>query len=274
MTSKNTTRLARLLALSICSMLLFVTTLSASAVSADKIAKYQLNTATIYPATIFSDEAAMVLVSGHRGEVELGTEDFEERYIAQDWSVNGGKATSFTETFEEDGVLYGFAFFEPEAPGTYTITVTYRRDVWLQNKWRAFVNAYTTRTVEVVVVDASKRPPTLADSDKNKISISDKVVTVGTKVYLSASGDQFDVETSRLGVGSTRYVPARWALSGYEGTFASGTMQAQVEPLRVGNYIYSVYFQKQEWNGKAWVNLVGKYDVKWLLFRVEKEDIA
>ncbi|MGN7411165.1 S-layer homology domain-containing protein, partial [Paenibacillus sp. SAF-068] len=150
---------------------------------------------------------------------------------------------------------------------------TFQKQKWNGTHWLDVIGETDTKTT-LVTVTAPTNPtnptdPTNANTDSNKVGVSQNSVTMGEAITLTAEGDRQSVEGAVAG--DERYVPVSWISTeiGKVGTFIknnNGSYTAIYRPAVAGSYTVTAIFQKQTWNGTAWVS--GTSDRKTTMVRV------
>ncbi|WP_255314420.1 immunoglobulin-like domain-containing protein [Bacillus sp. FJAT-26390] len=112
--------------------------------------------------------------------------------------------------------------------------------------------ATDTKTFTLTV----KALPPMVSAQNNSLGADVYTITVGGSLSLQATGDR----QSAAGIvdGEERYIPTAWASTegGKAGSFIlnGGSYKDVYETSTVGKYTVTAAFQKQIWNGTAWVN--------------------
>ncbi len=202
------------------------------------------NRLVVSPSSAVVGQTVIITAEGYRQNI-TPTIIGDERYYPTTWSsTEAGKSGVFTVS----GQVYQSSY-TPAAPGVFTITATYQKQVWDGTSW---VNGVTdTNTAAVTVILAP-----IASAANNTLALNVPSITVGGTVTITAAGDRQNAMGTVLG--EDRYYPTTWSSteSGKSGIF---TVNGQVysagyKTTLVGDYTITATFQKQIWNGTAWTN--------------------
>ncbi|WP_158630170.1 S-layer homology domain-containing protein [Cohnella sp. AR92] len=231
------------------------TTVTVSAAAEPNKANAGNNKVNASPDSVTSGGTVTLTAEGDR-QADDGTIAGDERYVPVSWrSTESGK----TGTFTKDGNGSYTASYKPSAAGDYTVTATFQKEKWNGTAWVAVTGTTDTKTITVTAT------ATTADANSNVVNASPSSVTTGRTVMLTAGGDR----QSAVGafVGDERYVPVSWSSteSGKTGTFmknGSGSYTSAYLPSAVGSHTVTATFQKEKWNGTAWVAVSGTTDTK------------
>jgi hypothetical protein len=169
----------------------------------------------------------------------------DERYYPAAWSsTEAGRSGEFTVT----GQVYQAAYI-PSQAGSFTITATYQKQVWDGAIWTD-----TTTDTQSAVLTVGLAP--VANAANNTLTIDPASITAGGTVTITAAGDRQDAAGKLLG--EERYYPTVW--SSTENKSGVFTVNEQVYSSRyttasAGIYTITAVFQKQSWNGTAWIDV-------------------
>ncbi|RJE87781.1 S-layer homology domain-containing protein [Paenibacillus sp. 1011MAR3C5] len=231
-------------------------------------AKADNNSVSASPGSVTSGTAVTMTASGDRQSAD-GAFVGDERYVPVGWSsTESGK----TGTFTKDNNGNYTAAYKPSAVGSHTVTATFQKQTWDGTVWSDVSGATDTKTTTVTVTAVPEpTEPTEANAGNNSVSASSGSVTSGGKVTLTAAGDRQSVDGAF--VGDERYVPVGWSSieSGKTGTFTkdnTGNYTAAYRPSAAGNYTVTATFQKQTWDGTAWIDVSGATDTKTIVVTV------
>ncbi|WP_165867464.1 S-layer homology domain-containing protein [Paenibacillus pinisoli] len=220
------------------------------------------NSVSASPSSVKPGATVTLTAEGDRQSAD-GELDGDERYVPVSWSsTESGKIGNFTK--DNDG-KYTSAY-TPSAPGTYTVTATFQMQTWNGTAWVSVTGASNTKTTTVTVTAAPEpEEPTEADADNNSVNASPSSVKPGATVTLTAEGDRQSADGELAG--DERYVPVSWnsTESGKLGTFTkdnNGKYSAAYKPSAAGSYTVTAIFQKETWNGTAWVAVAGATNTK------------
>lgn len=202
------------------------------------------NGLSVIPSSVVPGQTVTITAKGNRQSI-TPTVIGDERYLPIAWSSSEeGKSGVFTVS----GQVYQ-ANYTPSFTGVFTITATYQKQVWDGTSW---VNGITDTNTATLTVSAA---PT-ANAANNALALNVTTITAGGTVNISAVGDRQNVAGTILG--EERYIPVTWTSTetGKSGVF---TVSGQVYsssyiPTLAGNYTLTAIFQKQSWDGTAWIN--------------------
>ncbi|QJD84624.1 S-layer homology domain-containing protein [Cohnella herbarum] len=103
-----------------------------------------------------------------------------------------------------------------------------------------------------------------ANRENNQVIVKSSSITLGDTVAMTAAGDRQTAAGTIIG--DERYIPVSWTSneSGKSGAFVldAGGYKSTYTPSTSGNYTITATFQKQTWNGTAWIVAVGATDSK------------
>jgi hypothetical protein len=218
------------------------------------------NTVSASPSSVTTGETVTLTATGDRQSAG-GTLIGDERYMPVSWTSTESSGKTGTFTKGNNG-KYASAY-TPSTAGSHTVTATFQKQSWNGTAWVAVANATNTKTTTVTVTAATG--PTEADDDNNTVSASPSSVTTGGTVTLTADGDRQSADGAF--VNDERYVPVSWSSteSGKTGTFTkgnNGSYTSAYTPSIAGSHTVTATFQKQTWNGAAWVAVSGATDTK------------
>jgi hypothetical protein len=217
----------------------------------------QRNTVSLSAPSVTAGDEVVLTAAGDRQNA-AGEVSGDERYVPAGWtSTEAGQAGNFTVT----GTVYTSPYV-PATAGTYTVSVTFQKQVWNGSGW---VNAAGATDIKAAGLTVNAVPvPALAQASGNSVSLSAPSVTAGNEVVLTAAGDRQNAAGTLSG--DERYVPAGWTSTeaGQAGGFtATGPVYTTpYVPATAGTYTVSVIFQKQIWDGSSWADAVGATDIK------------
>ncbi|MBD2844802.1 S-layer homology domain-containing protein [Paenibacillus sp. IB182496] len=228
------------------------------------------NTVTLDRSSVTTGDTVTITAAGDR-QNESGTVLNEERYYPVEWSSNElGQSGDFTVTEQ----VYASSL-TASAEGQYLIDVTFQKQIWDGSAWLDVTT--DTKTAELTVTaeddNGGETPsPATADASKNTVNLDRSSVTAGDTVTITAAGDRQN--ESGTVQGEERYYPVGWSSSeaGKSGTF---TVTEQVyassyTPSAEGQYLIEATFQKQSWDGAAWLDVAT--DTKTAVLTVTAED--
>ncbi|WP_438448069.1 S-layer homology domain-containing protein [Gorillibacterium sp. sgz5001074] len=208
------------------------------------------NSLSIHPSRAVVGQTVTITAVGFRQDMAPAIIG-DERYYPVAWSsTEAGKSGIFTVT----GQVYQAAYI-PSQAGSFTITATYQKQVWNGTSW---MNGETDSISAALNVDM----PPAALADHNTLTLNPSSITAGGTVTIIAVGDRQNEAGTILG--EERYYPVSWSSTetGKSGVFA-GNQQRYSSPYTTtsaGHYTVTATFQKQSWNGSAWVD--GTTDTK------------
>ncbi|MDR6550927.1 S-layer homology domain-containing protein [Paenibacillus qinlingensis] len=208
------------------------------------------NSLSVNPSQVVVGQPVTLTAEGNRQSV-TPTIIGEERYYPTMWSSSeAGKSGVFTVT----GQVYQ-SDYTPSISGVFTITAMYQKQVWDGTAW---VNSVTDTATATLIVS----PAPAANADHNTLALNASSVMAGETVVITGTGDR--QQAAGTIVGEERYYPAAWSSTetGKSGIF---TVSGQVyssgyTTVSAGDFTITVTFQKQSWNGLAWIN--GTTDTK------------
>ena len=170
----------------------------------------------------------------------------DERYIPAAWnSTESGRSGEFTVT----GQVYQAAY-KPAQAGSFTITATFQKQVWDGAAWMDTTTDTQSAALTVVLAP-------VANASNNTMALDAETITAGGTITITAAGDRQDAVGTVFG--EERYIPTAWSSTetGKSGVF---TVNEQVYSSRyttasAGTYTITATFQKQRWDGAAWIDV-------------------
>ncbi|WP_246608387.1 S-layer homology domain-containing protein [Paenibacillus agaridevorans] len=209
------------------------------------------NTVTLDRTSVTAGDTVTITAAGDR-QNESGTVVNEERYYPVEW--NSAELGQFGEFTETDGAYS--SSLTASAEGQYLIEVTFQKQSWDGAAWLDVTT--DTKSVVLTVNDDDGEPPLppTADASKNAVTLDRSSVTAGDTVTITAAGDRQN-ESGTL-PGEERYNPVGWSSTeaGKSGEFTvtEGVYSASYATSAAGQYLIEVTFQKQSWDGTAWID--------------------
>ncbi|WP_168119535.1 S-layer homology domain-containing protein [Paenibacillus sp. HB172176] len=209
------------------------------------------NSLSLNPSNVVAGQTVIITAEGYHQSVEASIIG-DERYYPIDWSsTEAGKSGGFTVT---EGVYH--AAYLPAETGQFKITASYQKQMWDGESW-IDTDTTDTQTADLIV---SLAPA--ANADHNSLTLSASSLTAGDTVTITATGDRQEAVGTLPG--EERYYPVGW-LSTEAGKSGGFTVTDQVysssyTTSAAGQYSIEVTFQKQSWDGTAWVD--GATDTK------------
>ncbi len=175
----------------------------------------------------------------------------DERYIPAVWSsTEAGKSGEFTVTEQ----VYQAAYVPAQA-GSFTITATFQKQVWDGMAWMDTTTGTQSAVLTVVLAPA-------ANVDLNTVTVTPTSITAGGTVTITAAGDRQNAVGTVFG--EERYIPTAWSSteSGKSGVFTVNGQEysSRYTTASAGTYTITATFQKQSWDGTAWID--GTADTK------------
>jgi hypothetical protein len=209
------------------------------------------NTVTLDRSSVTAGDTVAITAAGDRQNAR-GTQPGEERYNPVGWSsTEAGKSGEFTVT---EGVYS--SSYATSAAGQYLIEVTFQKQSWDGAAWLDVTT--DTKSVVLTVNDDDGEPPLppTADASKNTVTLDRSSLTAGDTVTITAAGDRQN-ESGTL-PGEERYNPVGWSSSeaakSGEFTVTEGVYSSSYATSAAGQYLIEVTFQKQSWDGTAWID--------------------
>lgn len=209
------------------------------------------NIVTLDRTSVTAGDTVTITAAGDR-QNESGTVVNEERYYPVEW--NSAELGQFGEFTVTDGVYS--SSLTASAEGQYLIEVTFQKQSWDGAAWLDVTT--DTKTVALTVNDDDGEPPLppTADASKNTVTLDRTSVTAGDTVTITAAGDRQN-ESGTL-PGEERYNPVGWSSNeaGKSGGFTvtEGVYSSSYATSAAGQYLIEVTFQKQHWDGTAWID--------------------
>ncbi len=169
----------------------------------------------------------------------------DEKFVPATWSsTESGKNGGFQWDGEKGAYISSYTASEA---GTHVVTAVFQKMSWSGSSW---VNGATdTKTVTLDVYAPG-------NTEGNSLSISPSSTVVGQTVIITAEGYNQGLAPSVAG--DERYIPAAWSSTeaGQSGVFTvtGQVYQAAYIPAQAGSFTITATFQKQSWDGTAWID--------------------
>ncbi|GBG06889.1 hypothetical protein PAT3040_01430 [Paenibacillus agaridevorans] len=211
------------------------------------------NTITLDRSSVTAGDTVTITATGDR-QNESGTVMSEERYYPVEWSsAELGQSGEFALSDQ----VYT-STFTTSAEGQYLIEVTFQKQSWNGAAWLDVTTDTKSALLTVTEIDnggETPLPPT-ADASKNTVTLGRSSATAGDAVTITAAGDRQNESGAQLG--EERYYPALWSSTeaGKSGVFTvtEGVYSSSYTTSTAGQYLVEVTFQKQIWDGTAWMD--------------------
>ncbi len=202
------------------------------------------------PPTVDTITVAPMAITMHKGDTENFTATVSGTYdpnTAVTWTVEG--ANSANTTISGSGQL---KVGSDETALNLIVKATSVQD------------ATKSSVANVAVIRANL----VQSTESNKISgiAEGASYIVGTDITFDATGNSMD-NTSPIS-GDIRYVPVSWNVNP-NGTWTSAPYTATFKINNVGNYTLKVVYQKQNYDGTLWADIVGDTDTKAVSFTIK-----
>ncbi|MGG1515452.1 S-layer homology domain-containing protein [Paenibacillus oryzisoli] len=202
------------------------------------------NTVTLDRSRVAAGDTVTITAEGDRQSMD-GSLVGDEKFIPTNWSsTETGKSDSFNWNADEGAYTSSYTALEV---GTHTVTATFQKMSWNGSSWMN--GATDTKTVTLQVYAPINQAG-------NSLSVYPSQVVVGQSVTLTAEGGRQNVTPTNIG--DERYYPATWSSSetGKSGVFTvtDQVYQSYYTPSLPGVFTITATYQKQVWNGTAWVN--------------------
>ncbi|SDD83717.1 Polygalacturonase [Paenibacillus sp. UNCCL117] len=208
------------------------------------------NSLSVSPGSAVVGQTVVITAEGYNQNVTPSIIG-DERYYPLAWSsTEAGKSGVFTVT----GQVYQAAYIPAQA-GDFQITATYQKQVWDGTAWTDTTTDTLTAALTVSLAPA-------ANAEGNTLELNAASITAGGTVVITAAGDRQHAAGTILG--EERYYPVAWSSTeaGKSGVFTVNgqTYSSNYTTSAAGQYIITATFQKQSWDGTAWID--GTTDTK------------
>lgn len=202
------------------------------------------NNVSLDRSRIAAGDTVSITAAGDRQHAD-GSVAGDEKFIPTAWSsTENGKNGGFQWDGEKGAYLSSYTASEA---GSHVVTALFQKMSWNGSSW---VNGATdTKTVTLDVYAPG-------NAEGNILSISPSSTVVGQTVIITAEGYKQNAAPSVAG--DERYIPAVWSSTeaGQSGTFTvtEQVYQAAYIPAHAGSFTITATFQKQVWDGAAWMD--------------------
>ena len=202
------------------------------------------NSVTLDRSRVAAGSTVTLTAAGDRQSAD-GSVPGDEKFIPATWSsTESGKNGGFQWDGEKGAYISGYTASEA---GTHVVTAVFQKMNWNGSSWGT--GATDTKTVTLNVYAPG-------NAEGNSLHIAPSSTVVGQTVIITAEGYNQGLTPSV--VGDERYIPAVWSSTeaGKSGEFTvtGQVYQAAYVPAQAGSFTITATFQKQVWDGMAWMD--------------------
>lgn len=202
------------------------------------------NTVSLDRSRIAAGDTVTITSAGDRQNAD-GSVAGDEKFIPATWSsTESGKNGGFQWDGEKGAYISSYTASEA---GAHVVTAVFQKMNWNGSSW---VNGATDNKTVTLDVYAP------GNAEGNSLHIAPSSTVVGQTVIITAEGYNQGLTPSVAG--DERYIPAVWSSTepGKSGGFTvtGQVYQAAYVPAQAGSFTITATYQKQVWDGMAWMD--------------------